>query len=66
MLPEAAQSGTGILVLYDLRDPDAWQAAHDASEAWGREWTQTHHFGVDHVLIDFRPGGASSSMEAAS
>jgi hypothetical protein len=48
MLPEASPEGTEVLVLYDLRDPDAW----------GRSFTVVYPWGLDYVLIAFRPGGA--------
>lgn len=47
-----------VLVLYDLRDPGQWkQAGHDR-ETWGRECSVIHSLDHDHVVIEFRPGGA--------
>ncbi len=47
-----------IVVLYDLRDPDAWERAGRERRAWGRERTVVHALDNDHVVIEFMPGGA--------
>ncbi len=47
-----------IAVLYDLRDPDAWERAGRERRAWGRERTVVHALDNDHVVIEFMPGGA--------
>ncbi len=65
MLPEPTPERTGILVLCDLRDPDAWARAGADREAWGRGLADVHPMGLNHVLIVFRPGGAGA-LEAAS
>jgi len=44
-----------LLVVYDLRDPGAWQAAHRHRAAWGRLYTDIHALGYDHVALVFRP-----------
>jgi hypothetical protein len=44
-----------MIVVYDLRDPDAWQAAHRHRRAWGRRQTDIHALGYDHVALVFRP-----------
>ena len=46
------------LVLYDLRDAEAWTRAHMERAAWGREQTEIHTVGPDHVVIEFKAGGA--------
>lgn len=47
-----------VLVLYDLRDAAAWQQAGRDRETWGRECSVIHGLDNDHVVIEFRPGGA--------
>ncbi len=46
------------LVLYDLRDPEAWDRAGRERRAWGRERAVSHAVDNDHIVIEFRPGGA--------
>ena len=48
-----------MLVLYDLRDPAQWTAAGEARRAWGREHTTIFTLDNDHVVIEFKPGGAA-------
>ena len=47
-----------ILVLYDLRNPAQWTAAGEDRRAWGRERTAIHTLDLDHIIIEFLPGGA--------
>lgn len=47
-----------ILILYDLRDAAAWQQAGRDREAWGREYSAIYSLDNNHVIIEFRPGGA--------
>ena len=58
ILPEAADDRGEVLMLYDLRDPDAWQQAHDDRRAWGKPWCDIFDLDQDHVVLRFRPGGA--------
>jgi hypothetical protein len=44
-----------LLVAYDLRDPDAWQAAHRHRASWGRLYTDIVALDLDHVALVFRP-----------
>jgi hypothetical protein len=46
---------TALLVVYDLRDPLAWQAAHRHRGTWGRLYTDIVALDYDHVLLVFRP-----------
>jgi hypothetical protein len=46
------------LVLYDLRYPKGWERAHEDLEAWGKYRTDIYRFGLDHVVLRFRPRGA--------
>jgi hypothetical protein len=46
------------LVLYDLRDVEAWKRAGKDRRAWGRELTEVHDLDRDHVVIEFKAGGA--------
>ena len=42
-------------IVYDLRDPDAWQAARRHRAFWGKPYTDIHALGLDHVALVFRP-----------
>jgi hypothetical protein len=44
-----------FLVVYDLRDPLAWRAAHHHRATWGRLYTDIVALDYDHVLLVFRP-----------
>ncbi len=44
-----------MIVLYDLRDPSAWQAAHRHRASWGKLYTDIHALDLDHVALVFRP-----------
>jgi hypothetical protein len=44
-----------LLVVYDLRDPDAWQAARRHRDMWGKLYTDIHALNYDHVALAFRP-----------
>ena len=44
-----------VIVIYDLRDPSAWQAAHRHRAAWGRLYTDIYDLDLDHVALVFRP-----------
>ena len=46
------------LVVYDLRDSEAWTRAGRERAAWGRERATIHALDDDHVVIKFRAGGA--------
>lgn len=58
----SAKSTTGYrestLVIYDLRDPTAWGRAGRDRQAWGRKWSEIHDLDNDHVVIEFKAGGA--------
>jgi hypothetical protein len=43
------------IVVYDLRDPDQWQAAHRHRASWGRLYTDIVGLDVDHIALVFRP-----------
>lgn len=49
---------TSTLVVYDLRDPEAWMRAHRERAAWGKGCTSDYVLGPDHVILEFRAGGA--------
>jgi hypothetical protein len=44
-----------LLVVYDLSDPDQWQAAHRHRAIWGRRFTDIHPLDYDHIALVFRP-----------
>lgn len=46
------------LVIFDLRDPEAWKQAGQARRAWGRGMTEIYEIDKDHVVIEFKAGGA--------
>lgn len=49
------------LVLYDLRDPEAWARARRERAAWGKSRTPIHTLDNDHIILEFRPGGAQEA-----
>ncbi len=49
---------TSTLVMYDLRDPEAWMRAHRERAAWGKRRTTVYVLDPDHVVLEFRAGGA--------
>ena len=51
-------TGEAIVVVYDLRDPDAWERAGRERRAWGREFTEVHTLTNDVIAVEFKPGGA--------
>jgi hypothetical protein len=44
-----------VIVVYDLSDPDQWQAAHRHRCLWGRLYTDIHALDLDRVALVFRP-----------
>lgn len=59
----AARRSGGVMKLYDLPDPEAWERAGRERAAWGRERSAIYCLDNDHIVIEFKPGGA---LEAAS
>jgi len=51
----APQTTAQLLVVYDLRDPDAWQAAHRHRNYWGKTHTHVHYLEENVVVLTFRP-----------
>lgn len=49
--------GHGAMVIYDLSDSEAWNAALLARKAWGRRYSRVEVLDLDHIAI-FMPGGA--------
>ena len=47
-----------LWVIYDLRDAAQWTAAGEECRAWGRERTEIHSLDNDHVVVEYKPGGA--------
>jgi hypothetical protein len=41
--------------VYDLSDPDAWEAAHRHLGYWGALYTDIHALDADHVALVFTP-----------
>jgi hypothetical protein len=50
--------------LFDLSDPLQWTAAGEARRAWGAEHAGVHDLTNDHVIIEFKPGGAALSARS--
>lgn len=44
-----------LVRVYDLRDPDAWQAARRHRAFWGVLYTDIDALDADHVALVFRP-----------
>jgi len=47
-----------LLVIYDLRDPEARERARRDRQAWGRKLSEIHRVDDDHVAIEYKSGGA--------
>ena len=47
-----------MAVLYDLRNRAQWTAAGEERRAWGREGTEIHVPTNDHIIIEYKAGGA--------
>jgi hypothetical protein len=45
----------GFAIVYDLCDPDQWQAAHRHRNYWGKLYTDIHALDYDHIALVFRP-----------
>ena len=45
----------GFAIIYDLRDPLAWQAAHRHRNYWGKTHAHVHYLEEDVVVLAFRP-----------
>jgi hypothetical protein len=46
-----------VIFVYDLSDPDAWEAAHCHRGFWGKLYTDIHPLDYDHVALVFRSSG---------
>jgi hypothetical protein len=44
-----------VIVVYDLSDPDAWQAAHRHRNYWGKTHTRVHYLEENVVVLAFHP-----------
>lgn len=60
---EASARRTDRLVVFDLRDAEAWEQAGRARTAWGRNHSEIHALDNDHVAIVF---WGAEELEAAS
>jgi hypothetical protein len=45
------------IVVYDLRAPDQWQAAHRARGFWGKLYADMYPLSYDHIALVFRSAG---------
>ena len=57
-------SSGSAFVIYDLRDTKAWKRAHRERAVWGRSRTPIHTLDRDHVVLEFRPGGALDTVSS--
>lgn len=55
-----------MVVLFDLRDPDAWLEAGAIRKAWGSRFSEVHALDTDHVAVVLKPGGAKPETEASA
>ena len=63
IIPKSGPDHIGAVVkVYDLRDPEAWERAGREHAAWGRERSEIHRLDNDHVIIEFKPGGALEAL----
>ena len=47
------------IIIYDLRDPNAWLQAHRDIAVWGKERAHFENLDSDHVIIAFFHGAAA-------
>jgi hypothetical protein len=52
LVPEASDV---VIVIYDLRDPDQWRAAHRHRNYWGKTHTRVHYLEENVVVLAFHP-----------
>lgn len=67
-MPETSEyhgRGGSTMVLYDLVDPQAWERAGREIQAWGKVHTTVCSLSSEHIIIEFRAGGARD-LEGAS
>lgn len=57
---------TSTLVVYDLRDPEAWTKVGEVRKAWGKAHSEVHTLDADHIALVLKPGGAKSETEASA
>ena len=62
MIADESVERTGDVIVYDLRDADAWEEACKDRELWGRSRSEVHGLGTDHIAIQFLP----STLEASA
>jgi hypothetical protein len=64
--PQASNqdSPPGAVVIYDMRGPEARARVGRERAAWGRERATIHTLDNDHVVIEFRAGGALEQARA--
>lgn len=55
---ESPAPRTGIMIVYDLKDPASWEQAREDRAAWGKELTAIYTLDNNHVAIVFKPGDA--------
>lgn len=58
IVQEPRASRTGIMVVYDLEEPDSWEQAREDRAAQGKELTEIYTLDSNHVAMVFKPGGA--------
>jgi hypothetical protein len=53
-------SRDGFAIVYDLRDPGAWDQANRARSTWGKLYTDVYTLDADHIVLVFRPAADPS------
>jgi hypothetical protein len=53
-----------MVVLFDLRDPDAWLEAGAIRKAWGPRFSEVYTLDADHVAVVLKPGAAGAEASA--
>lgn len=65
IVPDEEGRRTEFWVVYDLADAEQWTRAGEDRRAWGRGMSQVFTLDTDHIVIVFRPGGATG-LEASA
>lgn len=63
--PEYHAPEEAVWIVYDLADPSQWSMAGQCVRCWGRKRTVVHNLDTDHIVVEFKPGGARD-LERAS
>jgi hypothetical protein len=56
----AGDLSPALIVVYDLRNSEAWEKACRHGRTWGRRFTHLHILDADHIALVFRPTADAS------